>query len=98
MLKKQIATLSDWLSRADAPVHPEDARISGCRHVVFYEDGPGGALLTIEDSSRVDPWIARQAQRRRYSEPHSEKKPAIHASLQCLESSEGLGHHEACSI
>ena len=31
------------INRADAPVHPEDARISGCRHVVFYEDGLDGA-------------------------------------------------------
>jgi hypothetical protein len=30
---------------------------------IVIEDGPSGALLTIEDSSRVDPWIARQAQR-----------------------------------
>jgi hypothetical protein len=30
---------------------------------IVIEDGPGGAVLTIEDSSRVDPWIARQAQR-----------------------------------
>ena len=30
---------------------------------IVIEDGPHGALLTIEDSSRVDPWIARQAQR-----------------------------------
>ena len=27
------------------------------------EDGPYGAALTIEDSSRVDPWIVRQALR-----------------------------------
>ena len=27
------------------------------------EDGPTGPTLTIEDSSRVDPWIVRQAQR-----------------------------------
>jgi hypothetical protein len=27
------------------------------------EDGAYGATLTIEDSSRVDPWIVRQAQR-----------------------------------
>ena len=27
------------------------------------EDGPYGATLTIEDTSRVDPWIVRQAQR-----------------------------------
>jgi hypothetical protein len=30
---------------------------------IVVEDGPNGPLLTIEDSSRVDPWIVRQAQR-----------------------------------
>ncbi len=30
---------------------------------IVIEDGPTGAMLTIEGSSRVDPWIARQAQR-----------------------------------
>ena len=30
---------------------------------IVLEDGSSGALLTIEDSSRVDPWIVRQAQR-----------------------------------
>lgn len=30
---------------------------------IVVEDGPNGATLTIEDSSRVDPWIVRQAQR-----------------------------------
>ena len=30
---------------------------------IVIEDGPSGALLTIEDSSRVDPWIVRQADR-----------------------------------
>jgi len=30
---------------------------------IVVEDGPTGAVLTIEDSSRVDPWIVRQAQR-----------------------------------
>ncbi|MEX1172566.1 MAG: hypothetical protein WEG56_08135 [Chloroflexota bacterium] len=30
---------------------------------VVVEDGPTGPALTIEDSSRVDPWIVRQAQR-----------------------------------
>jgi hypothetical protein len=27
------------------------------------EDGPYGPTLTIEDSTRVDPWIVRQAER-----------------------------------
>ncbi len=30
---------------------------------IVVEDGVVGATLTIEDSSRVDPWIVRQAQR-----------------------------------
>jgi proline racemase len=31
------------INAADRPIHPEDARISGCRHVVFYEPGRDGA-------------------------------------------------------
>ena len=30
---------------------------------IVLDDGPTGPTLTIEDSSRVDPWIVRQAQR-----------------------------------
>jgi hypothetical protein len=30
---------------------------------IVIDDGPHGATVTIEDSSRVDPWIVRQAQR-----------------------------------
>jgi hypothetical protein len=30
---------------------------------IVLEDTPGGATLTIEDSTRVDPWIVRQAER-----------------------------------
>ncbi len=30
---------------------------------IVVEDGPLGPIVTIEDSSRVDPWIVRQAQR-----------------------------------
>jgi len=30
---------------------------------IVIEDGPLGSTITIEDSSRVDPWIVRQAQR-----------------------------------
>ncbi len=32
-------------------------------HGIVLDDGPAGATLTVEDSSRVDPWIVRQAQR-----------------------------------
>jgi hypothetical protein len=30
---------------------------------IMVEDGPHGPTLTLEDSSRVDPWIVRQARR-----------------------------------
>ncbi len=30
---------------------------------IVVDDGPTGPTVTIEDSSRVDPWIVRQAQR-----------------------------------
>jgi hypothetical protein len=30
---------------------------------ILVEDGPYGPTLTIEDSSRVDPWIVRQVER-----------------------------------
>ncbi|HEX2469489.1 MAG TPA: hypothetical protein VHK05_02775 [Candidatus Limnocylindrales bacterium] len=30
---------------------------------IVIADGPSGPTITIEDSSRVDPWIVRQAQR-----------------------------------
>ena len=30
---------------------------------IQVEDGPSGPTLTVEDSSRVDPWIVRQAMR-----------------------------------
>ncbi len=32
---------------------------------IELEDGPYGATIRIEDSSRVDPWIIRQAERER---------------------------------
>jgi hypothetical protein len=30
---------------------------------IVVEDGPSGPVVTLEDSSRVDPWITGQAQR-----------------------------------
>ena len=33
------------------------------RDGILLEDGPAGPELTIEDSSRVDPWIVRQVDR-----------------------------------
>jgi proline racemase len=44
------------INRVDVPVHPEDPRISGCRHVVFYEDVPGGA----RNATAIEPgWLDR---------------------------------------
>ena len=44
------------INRTDMPVHPEDARISGCRHVVFYEDSPGGT----RNATAIEPgWLDR---------------------------------------
>ena len=44
------------INEADRPVHPEDERISGCRHVVFYEDTPDGA----RNATAIHPgWLDR---------------------------------------
>jgi hypothetical protein len=63
------ATYLDWLfperAVADAIVQlaanwAADYRSTGG---VILDDGPYGPTVTVEDSSRVDPWIVRQAQR-----------------------------------
>jgi len=63
------ATHLDWLFGervvADALVQlganwAADYRSTGG---IVVEDGPLGTTITVEDSSRVDPWIVRQAQR-----------------------------------
>jgi len=63
------ATHLDWLFEprvvADALIQLQSNWLVDYRNSsgIVIEDGPGGATLTIEDSSRVDPWIARQAHR-----------------------------------
>jgi proline racemase len=37
------AAIMDAIDGVERPVHPEDARISGCHHVVLYENGADGA-------------------------------------------------------
>jgi len=60
---------TDWLFEqrvvADALVQLQANWMADYRNAsgIVVDDGPTGASLTIEDSSRVDPWIARQAQR-----------------------------------
>jgi hypothetical protein len=63
------ATHLDWLFPAavvaDVAVALQSNWLADYRNGAGFaiEDGPYGASLTIEDSSRVDPWIVRQAQR-----------------------------------
>ena len=59
----------DWLfSRAvvtDALLQLQANWMADYRNAsgIAVEDGPSGATVTIEDSTRVDPWIVRQAER-----------------------------------
>jgi hypothetical protein len=63
------ATYLDWLFEprvvADAIVQLQANWLADYRNTsgIVLDDGPSGPMLTIEDSSRVDPWIARQATR-----------------------------------
>lgn len=63
------ATYLDWLFEervvADALLQLQANWMADYRNTtgIVLDDGPSGALVTIEDSTRVDPWIARQAQR-----------------------------------
>jgi proline racemase len=44
------------INREAKPVHPEDERIAGCKHVVFYEDVEGGA----RNATSIHPgWLDR---------------------------------------
>ena len=63
------ATHLDWLfSRAvvaDALVTLQANWMADYRNTsgIVLEDGPSGPTVTLEDSSRVDPWITGQAER-----------------------------------
>jgi hypothetical protein len=63
------ASYLDWLFEervvADAVLQLQSNWMADYRNTtgIVLDDGPAGATLTIEDSSRVDPWIARQAGR-----------------------------------
>jgi hypothetical protein len=63
------ATHLDWLFEArvvaDALVQLQANWFADYRNQtgIILDEGPTGVTLTIEDSTRVDPWIARQAQR-----------------------------------
>jgi hypothetical protein len=63
------ATYLDWLFTvpvvADVALQLQVNWMSDYRNSsgIVVEDGPLGPTIAIEDSSRVDPWIVRQAQR-----------------------------------
>jgi hypothetical protein len=63
------ATYLDWLFSvsvvADVALQLQVNWMADYRNSsgIVIDDGPLGPVLTIEDSSRVDPWIVRQAQR-----------------------------------
>ena len=63
------ATHPDWLFEArvvgDGLVQLQANWMADYRNStgIVLDDGPAGPTLTIEDSTRVDPWIVRQAER-----------------------------------
>jgi hypothetical protein len=63
------ATHLDWLFTRDAVVSVLVALqanwMADYRNTsgIVLDDGPDGATVQLEDSSRVDPWLVRQAQR-----------------------------------
>jgi hypothetical protein len=63
------ATYRDWLfpteTVADVALQLQANWMADYRNSsgIVVDDGAYGATLTIEDSSRVDPWIVRQAER-----------------------------------
>ena len=63
------ATHLDWLFPAqvvtDVAVALQSNWLADYRNAsgIILEDGPYGPTIEIEDSSRVDPWIVRQAER-----------------------------------
>jgi hypothetical protein len=63
------ATYLDWLFTprvvADAVLQLQANWMTDYRNAsgIVIEDGPIGPILQIEDSSRVDPWLVRQAER-----------------------------------
>ena len=63
------ATFLDWLFTvpvvADVALQLQSNWMADYRNSsgIVVDDGPTGATITIEESSRVDPWIVRQAQR-----------------------------------
>jgi proline racemase len=52
------AQIMEAIEAAERPVHPEDARIAGCHHVVLHEDGRDGAQARAATSIHPG-WLDR---------------------------------------
>ena len=69
VVERLNATYLDWLFSpsvvADVVLQLQANWMADYRNAsgIVLEEGSYGAVLTIEDSSRVDPWIVRQARR-----------------------------------
>ncbi len=69
LVERLDATYLDWLFSAtvviDVVLQLQANWMADYRNAsgIVIDDGPYGPTITIEDSSRVDPWIVRQAQR-----------------------------------
>ena len=69
IVERLDATDLDWLFSAavvpDVALQLQVNWMADYRNAsgIVIDDGPYGSTITIEDSSRVDPWIIRQAQR-----------------------------------
>jgi hypothetical protein len=69
LVERLNATYLDWLFEervvADALLQLRANWMADYRNTsgIVIDDGPAGPTLTIEDSTRVDPWIVGQAER-----------------------------------
>jgi hypothetical protein len=69
VVERLDATYLDWLFSAavvtDVALQLQANWMADYRNGsgIVVDDGPYGPTITIEDSSRVDPWIVRQARR-----------------------------------
>ncbi len=69
LVERLDATYLDWLFSAavvtDVALQLQANWMADYRNGsgIVVDDGPYGPTITIEDSSRVDPWIVRQARR-----------------------------------
>jgi len=69
IVERLNASYLDWLFSpavvADVALQLQANWMADYRNTsgIVLDDGPYGATLTIEDSSRVDPWIVRQGKR-----------------------------------